>query len=100
MTMVGQSGGWDWGDRPIYYLFAFDQHTLKVHLAHNEDRHPADFITHDELAPHVKDPVHGFAYAIAEGWRITEFGKDAREYPVEDQFILHRVVVALGELHP
>lgn len=95
-------------DRPLNYLWVFDPHERKVHLdhnedkhpAHNEDKHPAHHVTHDEIAPHVKDPVHGNAHSIKGGWRITEMGPDAKDRPVEDAFILRQIEKALARKHP
>jgi hypothetical protein len=58
---------------PIYFLWVFDPHEDKVILEHNEDRHPADAIDHGILAEKVPHPdrLHGFAYRIKGGWRIT-----------------------------
>lgn len=84
--------------RPIYYLWTFDPEDTKVYIDHNEDRHPADFVTHDELAPHVHHPdtVHGYAYSIKDGWRITDDNHDE----VKDPFIVRRVLAALSGKHP
>jgi hypothetical protein len=85
-------------DRPIYYLWTFDPTDGKVYLDHNENKHPADAVTHDELAPHVTHPetVHGFAYSIKGGWRITDDDHTA----VEDPFILRRVESAIEKKEP
>lgn len=88
--------------RPVYYLWTFDPTDGQVYLDHNEDKHPAEHITHAELAPHVTHPdkVDGYAYSIKGGWRITEFGKDASQKPVEDPFIVRRVLAALEKKEP
>lgn len=83
-------------DRPLYYLWTFDPHEGVVHVDHNESKHPAQHITHDELAPHVKSPVHGFAYSIQGGWRITDDDHKA----VEDPYIIRKVEQALSRKHP
>lgn len=83
-------------DRPLYYLWTFDPHEAKVHIDHNESKHPARHITHDELAPHVKEPLHGFAYSIKGGWRITNDDHKA----VEDPYIIRKVEQALAKNHP
>ena len=51
------------------------------------------------LAPHVTHPdkVDGFAYSIQNGWRITEFDADATEKPIEDPFVVGRVLKSLAE---
>src|SRR3954470_19228437 len=70
---------------PVYFLWVFDPHEDKVILEHNEDRHPADAVDHGHLAERVPHPdrVHGFAYRIVGGWRITT---DAHK-PVDDVHI-------------
>src|SRR5450755_3024481 len=64
----------DEDDRPLYYLWTFNPVDGEVYMDHNEDKHPAHHVTHDDLAPHVHHPekVHGYAYSIKDGWRITD----------------------------
>lgn len=78
---------------PIYYLWVFDPHTAKVHLEHNEGRHHADHVDHRDLAKRVPHPdrVHGYAYRIKNGWRITTW----EHRPVDDAHILESVRKAL-----
>lgn len=78
---------------PIYHLWAYDPFNDKVHLEHNEGRHRADAIDHSHLADRIPSPdrVHGFAYRIKGGYRITSW--DHR--PVDDQHILKLVEKAL-----
>jgi hypothetical protein len=60
---------------PIYYLWVFDPVEDKVHVEHNEDRHRADHVDHGHLAEKVPHPerIHGYAYRINDGWRITDW---------------------------
>lgn len=84
--------------RPAYYLWTFDPTDGKIHIDHNEGRHPAEILTHETLAPEVTHPdrVHGYAYSIVDGWRITnEEGKK-----IDDPFIVKRVLAALRDEHP
>lgn len=90
-------------DRPVYYLWTYEpplDHTEgngKVYMDHNEDKHPAHHMTHDELAPQVTHPdkVHGYAYSIEGGWRITD--DDHKEV---DPFIVRQILKALRSRHP
>lgn len=85
-------------DRPIYYLWKFDPVEAKVHITHNENRHPAEHVTHHSWATHLTHPdtIHGYAYSIKGGWRITD--DDHNE--VKDPFVVRRVLAALKEEHP
>ena len=86
-------------DRPDEYLWTFDPEEAKVYIDHNEhpDRHPADHITHETLAPHVHHPdtVHGYAIPIKGGWRVM-----TDDYKPADPFIDRRVRAALNKEHP
>lgn len=75
--------------QPLYYLWVFDPQEDKVHLEHNEDRHPAEHIDHSHLAERVPHPdrIHGFAYRIQGGWRITTW----EHRPVDDPHVLDLV---------
>lgn len=85
-------------DRPIYVLWTFDPVTTKVHMDHNEDRHPAHALTHSTLAPEVTHPdtVHGFAYSIQGGWRIT----NDEDKEVKDPYVVRKVVDKLHKDYP
>lgn len=78
---------------PTYWLWVFDPQEDKIILEHNEDRHPARHITHRDLAEHVSHPdrIHGYAYRIHGGWRITEDDHG----PVDDPHVKHLVSQAL-----
>lgn len=84
-------------DRPIYYLWTWDPEEDKIHMDHNEDRQYADYLTHETLAPsvHHPDKVHGYAYSIKGGWRITD-----DSHKEVDKHISHLVWKALEKLHP
>jgi hypothetical protein len=85
-------------DGPTYYLWVFDPQEDKVHVEHNEDRHPADHVDHSHLAKRVVHPdrIHGFAYRIRGGWRITTW----EHRPVDDPHVLELVRKALkGQKH-
>lgn len=78
---------------PFYYLWVYDPHTGDVTVEHNDDRHPADAITHSDLAEIIPHPgrTHGYAYRIENGWRIT----DENHSEVLDPNILHEVKLKL-----
>lgn len=79
---------------PVYYLWVFDPHTGAVHVEHNEGRHKAEHLDHGHMAEKVQHPerIHGFAYRIKGGWRITTWEHRA----VDDPFIFNAVKRALG----
>lgn len=78
---------------PVYYLWVFDPHEDKVILEHNEDRHPAQAVDHGDLAKRVthEERVHGFAYRIHGGFRITDW----EHKPLKDPHVLEAVRKAL-----
>ena len=77
-------------DDPIYCLWVYDPQEDKVHVEHNEGRHRAEAIDHGQLAERVPHPgrVHGYAYRIRGGYRITDW--DHR--PVADPHIKEAVL--------
>lgn len=81
---------------PIYWLWVHDPFNDEVTLEHNEDRHPAEHLDHSHLAERVPHPdrVHGFAYRIGNGWRIT----DNEHRPVSDPHVFRLVEKALKHL--
>lgn len=81
-------------DGPVYFLWVFDPQEGEVHLEHNEGRHAAEHVDHSHLAERIVHPerVHGFAYRIRGGWRVTDW----EHRPVDDPFILRKVKSALG----
>jgi hypothetical protein len=97
-----EAGEHEVDDRPVYYLWTFDpEGNGKIYIDHNEDRHPADALTHQTLAPHVTHPetVHGYAYSIKGGWRITDNHHNQVKGP-EGAYIVRRVEQALRGEHP
>lgn len=84
-------------DTPTYYLWVFDPHEDKVHLEHNEGRHPAHRIDHSDLAERVPHPerIHGYAYPIQGGYRITTW----EHRPVEEPHVRKLVELALKGEH-
>jgi hypothetical protein len=80
---------------PLYVLWVFDPVTARVTLESNDGKHPADHISHPDLAGRegIFHPsrVEGYAYHIQNGWRIT----DSEHRPVEDPFIINEVLKSL-----
>lgn len=78
---------------PIYFLWIFDPQKDETILEHNEGRHTAEHVDHQELARRVPHPerVHGYAYKIKDGWRITDW----EHRPVDDPHIQSSVRRAL-----
>lgn len=85
-------------DEPIYHLWVYDPSTDKVHLEHNRDRHAAEHVDHSHLGLLVTHPdrVHGYAYRIRGGFRITDW----EHRPVDDPHILRQVKHALEGRQP
>lgn len=85
---------------PVYYLWVYDPHEDKVILEHNYGKHPAERVDHAELGRRVPHPdrIHGYAYKIIGGFRITNW----EHSPVDDPHVLERVKEKLaGEtIHP
>lgn len=82
-------------DKPIYYLWVYDPLEDKVRVEHNEGKHRADKVDHGQLAESTPNPgrVHGYAYRIVGGFRITDW--DHR--PVADPHIKEAVADALKD---
>jgi hypothetical protein len=78
---------------PVYYLWVFDPHEDKIILEHNYGKHRAEHVDHAKLAERVPHPdrVHGYAYKIVGGFRITDY----EHRPVEDPHVLKKVKDAL-----
>jgi hypothetical protein len=53
-------------DRPVYVLWKFDPSDGTIYITDNEDRHPAEHVTHQSWANHLTHPHHirGYAYSI------------------------------------
>lgn len=85
-------------NEPVYHLWVYDPSEDKVHLEHNDGRHAAEHIDHSHLALRVVHPdrIHGFAYRIRGGYRITDW----EHRPVKDVHVLRQVKNALeGKTH-
>src|SRR5579859_87037 len=70
---------YDW---PIYWLWVFDPIKGDITVATNDDKHPADAISHEHVAPDVNhaERQEGYGYKIRGGFRIT----DIQHKPVQD----------------
>lgn len=75
---------------PLYYRWAFDPFTGQVNLGHNEDGLPSEIEYHQDLAPGPKS-VHGYAYPIGGGWRLTDW----EHKPVADPYVFASVMRSL-----
>lgn len=76
----------------LYYVWVFDPQTGEVDV-HDGESSSLDVPSHDDLAranPH-EDRVHGYAYRIINGWRVTDWD----DKPLEDPFIKRAVTEAL-----
>ena len=78
---------------PMYYRWVFSP-VKGVSLGSNNDLHPALVPYHRDLAGKDggQDLMHGYAYRIGNGWRLTDY----EHKPVEDPFIVKQVVHALN----
>ena len=77
---------------PLYWVWVFDPQDAEVEL-YNEEDHPLDTPGHSELAAKHPHPerLHGYAYRIVNGWRITDWEHKA----LEDPFVVGKVQEAL-----
>lgn len=87
----------DWKG-PLYWLFVFDPEDAKAHLEDNEDRHPAEHLTHQDMHPEITHPsrLNGYVYKIQGGYRIT----DDHHKPITDPFVKKQIKKALDEKYP
>ena len=86
-------------DGPLYHLWVFDPHKDRVIIETPEEKPRSEHRYHVELAEDVPHPgrVHGYAYPIRGGWRITDW----EHRPVEDPHIKTLVRRTLDrEKHP
>jgi hypothetical protein len=62
-------------------------------IHHNQGKHPAEHVTHGQLRKvhHHPETIHGYAYKIHGGWRIT----DDEHRPVNDPHVVEKVIKAL-----
>lgn len=82
--------------QPLYYSWVFDPDDGIVHISDDADRPRRHKKHHDELAEktnHHPDRVHGYAYRLRVGWRVT----DVAHHPVTDSFVKRAVAKAIRE---
>ena len=82
-------------DAPIYYPWVFDPRSAKVHLGDDHAKERRHKNHHHELAGkagHHPARVHGYAYRIRGGWRITD-----TDHKKVDPFVAKQVVQAISE---
>lgn len=79
---------------PLYYRWVFSPDTGEVEIGHNDENHPAKVRYHKELAGQLNRPnlVHGYAYRLLGGWRLTDW----EHRPVDDPFVSAQVLQGLG----
>lgn len=79
----------------LYTLWVFDPQDGEVEV-YDEEGHPLDIPGHEDLAKKHPNPnrIHGYAYRIVNGWRITDWEHN----PIEDRFVLRQVQEALKSL--
>lgn len=100
---AGEYGGWSnevepervgrtAASKPIYYRWVFTP--SGVELSHNDDEHPANLQYHQDLGSEVNEQnmVHGYAYRIHNGWRLTDW----EHKPIEDPYVQKSVVDAIN----
>lgn len=80
-------------DGPIYHLWVFHPEDDTVSVHSHKGVHPADHVTHSQLRQvhHHPETIHGYAYRIRGGWRIT----DDEHHPVDDPHVVEKVIKAL-----
>ncbi len=80
--------------KAIYHVWVLDPQTGSVHLSDDHDKPRRHKGHHDELAKkvgHHPDRVHGYAYKIRGGWRITDW-----EHKPVDRYVAKKVIEALS----
>lgn len=72
-------------DRPVYVLWVFNPDTDTALIEDPSGKPRAEQRYHEELAKQVPHPdrVHGYAYSIRDGWRITDW----EHRPLDDAHI-------------
>lgn len=77
---------------PLYKRWVFSPATGKVELADNTGN-PLDVRYHGDLASRINEPdlVHGYAYRLGDGWRLTDW--DSK--PLSDPFVVAQVMRTL-----
>jgi hypothetical protein len=80
--------------RPLYYRFVLKPSDGSVVLSHNDETDPAHVRYHGDLANEIREQgVHGFAYRIGKGWRLTDY----EHKPIDDPFVRRQVLGALRQ---
>lgn len=77
-------------DLPGHYSWVFDPRDAKVHLSDDhtkERRHQDHHHGLAEKAGHHPARIHGYAYRIHGGWRITDW-----DHKVVDPFVAKEVI--------
>jgi hypothetical protein len=80
-------------DGPTYHLWVFHPEDDSVSIHHHSGKHPAEHTTHGQLRQvhHHPETIHGYAYRIKGGWRIS----DDEHRPVKDPHVVEKVIQAL-----
>lgn len=80
-------------DGPIYHFWVFHPEDDTVSIHHNQGKHPAEHVTHGHLRQmhHHPETLHGYAYRIHGGWRIT----DDEHRAITDPHVVEKIVKAL-----
>ncbi len=82
-------------DEPLYYAWVFNPDSGEATISDDHKRERRHKKHHIELADkvgHHPGRVHGYAYRIRFGWRIT----DTNHHPV-DSFVKRAVATAIRE---
>jgi hypothetical protein len=80
---------------PVHYTWVFDPRTAEVHVSDDHAKERRHKTHHNELAEqagHHPARVHGYAYRIRGGWRLTDW-----DHKAVDRFVGKKVVEALNE---
>lgn len=79
---------------PTHHTWVFDTQSGIAHISDDHDKPRRNRGHHDELAEKVgqhPDRIHGFAYRIHGGWRITDW-----DHKSVDPYVVKQVVSALN----
>lgn len=81
------------GTKPLYVRWVYSP-SKGVTIGSNADDHPAFVKYHQQLGGDINDTdlVHGYAYPIGNGWRVTDY----EHQPLEDPYIVNQVVRGLN----
>lgn len=81
--------------QPLYYSWVFDPVEGVAHISDDHKRERRHKKHHEELSEkvgHHPDRVHGYAYRIRFGWRVTD-----TDHHVVDGFVRKAVAKAIRE---